>query len=70
MNGYKNTLLNAMDGDIIARLRLKPVKFELKHEFEYPGNPIDHLYFLEEGMVSMLSLPIPTANRSGNPAAT
>jgi CRP-like cAMP-binding protein len=52
-SGYKNSLLNALDGDIIAHLRLRPVKFELKHEIEYPGNPIDHLYFLEEGMASM-----------------
>jgi CRP-like cAMP-binding protein len=53
MSGYKNTLLNALDGEIIARLRLKPVKLDLKHEIEYPGNPIDGLYFLEEGMASM-----------------
>lgn len=52
-SGPKNTLLKALDEDIIARLRLQPVKFELKHEIEYPGNPIDHLYFLEEGMASM-----------------
>jgi CRP-like cAMP-binding protein len=52
-NGFKNTLLKALDGDITARLQLQPVKFELKHEIEYPGSPIDHLYFLEEGMASM-----------------
>ncbi len=52
-NGFKNTLLKALDVEIIERLRLQPVKFELKHEIEYPGNPIDHLYFLEEGMASM-----------------
>jgi CRP-like cAMP-binding protein len=52
-NGLKNTLLKALDGDIIERLRLQPVKFELKHEIESPGDPIDHLYFLEEGMASM-----------------
>ena len=52
-SGFKNTLLRALDGDIIARLGLQPVKFELKHEIEYPGNPIDRLYFLEEGMASM-----------------
>ncbi|MGA7857626.1 MAG: Crp/Fnr family transcriptional regulator [Terracidiphilus sp.] len=51
--GFKNTLLNALDADVIARLRLQPVKFELKHEIEYPGDPIDSLYFLEEGMASM-----------------
>ena len=52
-SGFKNTLLKALDGETIARLRLQPVKFELKHEIEYPGNPIDRLYFLEEGMASM-----------------
>jgi CRP-like cAMP-binding protein len=52
-SGFKNTLLKALDGDIIERLRLQPVKFELKHEIENPGDPIDHLYFLEEGMASM-----------------
>jgi len=50
---FKNTLLNALDGDIIARLGLRPVKFELKHAIENPGDPIDRLYFLEEGMASM-----------------
>jgi CRP-like cAMP-binding protein len=50
---FKNTLLNALDADVIARLRLQPVKFELKHEIEYPGEPIDSLYFLDEGMASM-----------------
>lgn len=50
---FKNTLLKALDGDIIERLRLQPVKLELKHEIENPGNPIDRLYFLEEGMASM-----------------
>jgi CRP-like cAMP-binding protein len=52
-SGFKNTLLNALDEDIVARLRLKPVQFELKHEIESSGNPIDHLYFLEAGMASM-----------------
>jgi CRP-like cAMP-binding protein len=52
-SGFKNTLLKALDGDIIERLRLQPVKFELKYEIENPGDPIDNLYFLEEGMASM-----------------
>jgi CRP-like cAMP-binding protein len=52
-SGFKNTLLKALDGDIVERLRLQPVKFELKHEIEYPGDPIDRLYFLEEGMASI-----------------
>jgi CRP-like cAMP-binding protein len=52
-SGFKNTLLKALDGDIIERLRLQPVKFELKHEIENPGDLIDSLYFIEEGMASM-----------------
>ena len=45
--------MKALDEDIIERLRLQPVKFELKHEIENPGQMIDCLYFLEEGMASM-----------------
>jgi CRP-like cAMP-binding protein len=45
--------LKALDGEIIERLRLQPVKFELKREIENIGTPIDRLYFLEEGMASM-----------------
>jgi CRP-like cAMP-binding protein len=52
-SSFKNTLLKALDGDIVERLRLQPVKFELKHEIEYPGDLIDRLYFLEEGMASI-----------------
>jgi CRP-like cAMP-binding protein len=52
-SGFKNTLLKALDGEIVERLRLQAVKFELRHEIENPGDPIDHLYFLEEGMASM-----------------
>jgi CRP-like cAMP-binding protein len=51
--GFKNTLLNAMDGEVIQRLHLRRVPFELEHEIEYPGTLIDHLYFVEEGMASM-----------------
>jgi len=52
-SSFKNTLLKALDGEIIERLRLQPVKFELKHEIENPGDLIENLYFLEEGMASM-----------------
>ncbi len=42
-----------MDAEIISRLQLRQVIFELEHEIEYPGNPIDKLFFVEEGMASM-----------------
>ena len=50
---FKNTVLRALDRESIARLRVRPVVFELNHEIEFPGNPIEHVYFVEEGMASM-----------------
>ena len=40
---FPNTILKALDGSITERLRLRPVTFELGHEIEFPGSPIDHL---------------------------
>jgi CRP-like cAMP-binding protein len=50
---FRNTLLKALPQDIVSRLRLRPVTFELEHEIEFPGKTIDHIYFLEVGMASM-----------------
>jgi CRP-like cAMP-binding protein len=50
---FRNTLLKALDAEIIARLCLHRVIFELQHEIEFPGSPIEHLFFVEEGMASM-----------------
>jgi CRP-like cAMP-binding protein len=50
---YKNSLLNALDTSAVARLGLRHVTFELMHELEFPGSPIEHLFFLESGMASM-----------------
>ena len=50
---FKNSLLKSLDAEIIARLRLRPVVFELGHEIEFPGKTIEHLFFVEEGMASM-----------------
>jgi CRP-like cAMP-binding protein len=50
---FTNALLNALGGEVVGRLHLRPVKFELEHELEYPGRLIEHLYFLESGMASM-----------------
>lgn len=49
----KNALLKALDPDVIARLHLHPVTFELKYELEFPGAVIGYLYFIDEGMASM-----------------
>ena len=50
---FRNTLLQHFDESIIERLALQPVTFETWHQIEYPGRPIEHLYFVEEGMASM-----------------
>ena len=50
---FKNTLLRALDDATIARLKLRRISFDLRHEIEYPRHPIKHLYFLESGMASM-----------------
>ena len=43
----------ALDREVIARLRLNRVAFELEHEIEFPGRPIEHIFFVEAGMASM-----------------
>lgn len=49
---FQNSMLRAFDSDIVNRLQLQPVNFELHHEFEFPGQLIDRLYFVEVGMAS------------------
>jgi CRP-like cAMP-binding protein len=50
---YANTLLQSFDSELVDRLHLKAVTFKVGHEIEFPGKPIKHLFFLEEGMASM-----------------
>jgi CRP-like cAMP-binding protein len=50
---FRNALLKTLDANMVARLHLRPVSFELGHELEFPGSIIGHLYFIEEGMASM-----------------
>jgi CRP-like cAMP-binding protein len=50
---YANTLLQSFDSELIDRLHLKLIAFKVGHEIEFPGKPIKHLFFLEEGMASM-----------------
>jgi CRP-like cAMP-binding protein len=50
---FKNTVLSHLEPEVIERLSLRPVTFELMHEIEFPGQPIEHLFFVEEGVASM-----------------
>jgi CRP-like cAMP-binding protein len=50
---FRNSILKTVDREVVARLCLHPVVFEVEHELEFPGQPIEHLFFVEEGMASM-----------------
>jgi CRP-like cAMP-binding protein len=50
---FKNGLLLKLPSDAIARLELQSVDLPVDREIEYPGNHIEHLFFIEEGMASM-----------------
>ena len=50
---FRNSILKTLAPEIVVRLGLRPVKFGMEHEIEYPGSPIEHLFFVEVGMASM-----------------
>lgn len=50
---FRNSILKTLESEIVTRLALRPVAFEVQHEIEYPGNPLENLFFVEEGMASM-----------------
>jgi CRP-like cAMP-binding protein len=50
---FRNSILKTIDREVVARLCLRPVVFEIEHELEFPGHSIEHLFFVEEGMASM-----------------
>lgn len=50
---FKNTLLQHLDPATITRLHLRPVQLNLRQDLETPGQPVSHIYFLEEGIASM-----------------
>ena len=48
-----NLLLSHMEADVLDRLQLRRVELPLRYNLERPGEPIDRLYFIEEGLASM-----------------
>jgi CRP-like cAMP-binding protein len=49
----KNEILRALDPEIIHRLQLTPVTLDAGREIENPGEPIESLIFIEDGIGSM-----------------
>ncbi len=52
-NTFKNKIRRCLDHEIIERLELKPIKLLAGREIENPGEPINHLIFIEDGIGSM-----------------
>ena len=50
---FLNTLLQHLDSETIKRLKLRPLKLELRQDLEAPGKPTQHIVFVEEGIGSM-----------------
>lgn len=50
---YSNTLLSRLPPESVERLHLTRVELEVGHEIEFPGSPIENLFFVEQGMASM-----------------
>lgn len=50
---FANSLLRALDPQVILRLSLTPLTFALRHNIEVPGEAIRFLTFVETGMASM-----------------
>lgn len=51
-----NSLLQALPAEDCAHLlaRLEPVELPLRMVLHRPGDPIEHVYFIEEGIVSLI----------------
>jgi CRP-like cAMP-binding protein len=52
-DSYRNVILRNLDAETITRLHLRPVKLEIRHPLEEPGEPVDHVFFLESGIASV-----------------
>jgi CRP-like cAMP-binding protein len=50
---FSNYLLRSLSPAIVERLHLRPVRLEVGRVMEFPGESIDNLFFIEEGVGSM-----------------
>ena len=50
---FKNTVLQHLDDDVIARLQLRRVDLPVRYDLEIPGQTVRHLFFIEDGIGSM-----------------
>ncbi len=52
---YKNLILQHLDDDVLARLKLRPVRLPVKMPLEKSDRGIEHIFFIESGVGSMTS---------------
>jgi CRP-like cAMP-binding protein len=52
---FKNSRLKTLGPTIVARLHLRPIEFRLGHEIQVSGTSERDLYFVEEGMASIMT---------------
>jgi CRP-like cAMP-binding protein len=50
---FKNKILRSLDAEAVERLKLKAVELESGREIENPGESINNLFFIEDGIGSM-----------------
>ncbi len=50
---YTNRILASLASDSVQRLGLRKLSLPVGREIEFPGNTIDHLFFLESGVAMM-----------------
>ena len=50
---FRNTTLQSLDPELLSRLNLRPIHFELGQDIERIGEPITKVLFVEAGMASM-----------------
>jgi CRP-like cAMP-binding protein len=53
MPPFNNSLLQRFSPETLDRLQLQPVDLPVGREIEFPGNHIDNVFFIEEGIASM-----------------
>lgn len=53
---FKNTLLQHLSCETIKRLKLRPIQLALRQDLEVPGEEIQHVFFVEEGIGSMTTI--------------
>lgn len=53
VNRFSNYLLQSLSPAILERLHLRPVQLEVGRVMEFPGDSIENLFFIEDGVGSM-----------------